>query len=83
MNAKWELLKVYLRNKSKGGSQYSIFCNSILNKMKLYDTDHITEEQQDLRWAIITNYVLSKQTNKNAIIMSNVILEEMKLIYRI
>jgi hypothetical protein len=83
MDTKWNLLKVYLTNKAKGNAMYRTFCNSILNKMKLYDTDELTEDLHDLRWAIITNFVLSKQTDKNRTIMSNVILEEMKLIYKI
>lgn len=83
MDAKWNLLKVYLTNKAKGNAMYRILCNTILNKMKLYEADELTEEQQDLRWAIITNFVLSKQTDKNRTTMSNVILEEMKQIYRI
>lgn len=83
MDTKWKLLKVYLTNKAKGNALYRSFCNTILNKMKLYDADGLTDDQHDLRWAIITNFVLSKQTDKNRTTMSNVILEEMKLIYRI
>lgn len=81
MDINWELLKIFLSNKRKTNALYKTFCNSILTKMSFYEVEvNGNYILLNKRWNLIKHYITSKQTDKNRTTMSNIILQEMRLI---